>query len=203
MTPFYEFVATHLMDCGSDPAITRTATRHDLCLLFAAMGYRTGAEIGTWIGLFAEEMCLANPGVQLTCVDPWLQYDTYRERKNNQQRLDESYKEACARLKPFGCRILRMTSVEAAALVPDGSLDYAYLDANHARAFVEQDLAAWLPKVRSGGIIAGHDFELPPRKAPWIDVREAVIAWTKAHHVSPWYVLARESKAPSWFWRVP
>lgn len=203
MTPFETFRATHFNGAVDDPAISRTATRHDLCLLFAAMGYRCGAEIGIWEGLFSEEICKANPGVQLTCVDPWQKYDAYQERKNNQKRLDESYREACDRLAPFGCRILKMTSLEAAVLVPDGSLDFVYVDSNHAKAYVLEDLAAWTPKVRSGGIVAGHDFELPPHKAPWIDVREAVLDFTAAHQITPWYVVAKESKAPSFFWVVP
>lgn len=179
-----------------------TASREDLCRLFAAMGYRVGAEIGVWVGLFSEQLCRANPELQLTCVDPWLQYKTYNERKNNQGRLDEAYAETCVRLAPFGCRILRMTSVAAAAITPDASLDFVYIDGNHSRQSVTEDLDAWVPKVRAGGMVAGHDYELPPRKAPWIDVREAVLAFTTAHQIAPWYVLSRERKAPSFFWVV-
>jgi hypothetical protein len=42
--------------------------------------------------------------------------------------------------------------------VADSSLDFVYIDARHDRASVLEDLAAWYPKVRAGGIIAGHDY---------------------------------------------
>ncbi len=50
----------------------------------------------------------------------------------------------------------RMTSVDAAERYEDGGLDLVFLDADHAR--VAEDIAAWHPKVRPGGILAGHDF---------------------------------------------
>ena len=200
MTPFERFVETHGLVGADSPLWSQTATRNDLAALFAAMGYRCGAEIGVWEGLFSEQLCLANPGVRLTCVDPWLQYKTYNERKNNQERLDWAYGEACKRLAPYGCQILRLSSVEAARRIPDGSLDFVYIDGNHQHPFVDEDLATWVPKVRIGGIVAGHDYEMPPRKAPWIDVREAVLSYTAAHQIQPWYVVGRERKAPSFFW---
>lgn len=40
----------------------------------------------------------------------------------------------------------------------DGSLDLVYLDADHSYAAVKADIAAWFPKVKPGGIFAGHDF---------------------------------------------
>ena len=49
-------------------------------------------------------------------------------------------------------------SWDAAEKYVDGSLDFVYIDADHHYDAVKRDIAAWLPKVRSGGIIAGHDF---------------------------------------------
>ena len=51
-----------------------------------------------------------------------------------------------------------MTSLEAAPLIPDHSLDFAYVDARHDYASVLEDLEAWFPKVKPGGILAGHDY---------------------------------------------
>ncbi len=47
-------------------------------------------------------------------------------------------------------------SVDAAAFYDDASLDLVYIDADHAR--VAEDITAWLPKLRPGGLLAGHDF---------------------------------------------
>src|SRR5262245_298487 len=130
------------------PIDTRSLTRVDLAHLFASLGYRSGAEIGTWMGEYSEQLCLAIPGVHLLCVDPWRAYKGYREDKNNQDRLDAAYRAATDRLAPYRCSLLRMASVDAAAHVADGSLDFVYIDANHSEPFVTQDLEAWTPKVR-------------------------------------------------------
>jgi hypothetical protein len=55
-------------------------------------------------------------------------------------------------------QMLIMDSVRAAGLVSNGELSLAYLDADHSFEGVTRDLEAWYPKVRSGGIIAGHDY---------------------------------------------
>jgi hypothetical protein len=51
-----------------------------------------------------------------------------------------------------------MLSAEAATMFENGSLDFVYLDADHCFESVWQDLSVWYPKVRIGGILAGHDF---------------------------------------------
>jgi len=53
---------------------------------------------------------------------------------------------------------LRVRSTDAAALFPDGSLDFAFVDADHSYAAVRADLSAWWPKVRAGGLLCGHDY---------------------------------------------
>ncbi len=49
-------------------------------------------------------------------------------------------------------------SVDVAASFDDASLDAVFIDGNHDHAAVGADLAAWTPKVRPGGLVAGHDY---------------------------------------------
>lgn len=51
-----------------------------------------------------------------------------------------------------------MSSLDASTKYPDNSLDFVFLDADHSLEGVRQDIAVWLPKLRTGGILAGHDF---------------------------------------------
>lgn len=43
----------------------------------------------------------------------------------------------------------------------DNTLDFVYIDANHKYKYVYQDIELWYPKVKVGGIIAGHDVCIP------------------------------------------
>lgn len=184
---------------GQSP-IRTALRRNDFPRLFTALGYQRGAEIGVWSGDYSEILCQGMPGLQLRCVDPWQEYKFYNEVKNNQARMDDAYSEACRKLKPFGCVIDRRTSIEAARDVADGSLDFVYLDGNHAKDYVLEDLTAWCPKVRVGGIVAGHDFVSRDRKGKaQIEVEQAVTEYTFARGISPVFVAAKD-KYPSFFW---
>lgn len=167
---------------------------------FAAAGFTKGAEIGVWEGDYAEKLCRVNPGLQLICVDPWKIQPDYREAKNDHARMEQAFETAKQRLGRFNCTLMRMTSLEAAAQVPDGSLDFIYVDGNHLLKYVLADLSAWVPKVRVGGVIAGHDYKAFDRK-PFIQVKQAVDEFTKTHSINPWFVLAGD-KSPSYFWTV-
>lgn len=67
-----------------------------------------------------------------------------------------------------------MKSWEAARLYPDGSLDFVFIDAAHDSPSVLRDLEAWWPKVKDGGILAGHDFD-------WPSVERAIKPWAELH----------------------
>ena len=70
---------------------------------------------------------------------------------------------------------------EAASLFENGSLDFVFLDADHSFESVWQDLSVWYPKVRIGGILAGHDFldgELPEGN---LGVESAVSMFQQIH----------------------
>jgi predicted O-methyltransferase YrrM len=51
-----------------------------------------------------------------------------------------------------------MSSVDASKLYADASLDFVMIDADHSYEGVRSDIDAWLPKLKVGGILAGHDF---------------------------------------------
>ncbi len=62
-----------------------------------------------------------------------------------------------SRIEPHRC-----ASLDAASEFSDGSLDFVFIDACHSFEAVEQDLAAWWPKLRPGGLFAGHDYAYFP-----------------------------------------
>ncbi len=180
--------------------------RADLPSIFRELGFINGAEIGVWKGAYSASFMQANPKLHMLCVDPWLSYPAWRDTKNDlpaekQDRfIAEAYEQALKTLGALRCTIDKRFSVEAAADVPDRSLDFVYIDGNHVFDAVTEDLEAWAPKVRSGGVVAGHDFRLFTNK-PTIHVVEAVRAYTTTHEIEPWFITARD-RTPSFLWVV-
>lgn len=124
---------------------------------------RRGAEIGVERGIFTEQMLTAFPRLHLYAVDLWAVREP-RDREGyltyEDWPLEEIKADFDARARPFADRltVLHMHSGEAADQVPDGSLDFVFIDAEHTFEGVSTDIIAWSSKVKAGGILAGHDY---------------------------------------------
>jgi hypothetical protein len=70
------------------------------------------------------------------------------------------YNEFISNISPISNIVnpIRTTSLEASKLYPDESLDVVFLDASHRYEDVKDDIIAWYPKVKKGGIFSGHDY---------------------------------------------
>lgn len=198
--------AMHPRGLGISPVALRRVGRRHLPQLAAELGFTRGAEVGVWKGAYSALFCEASPTMHMLCVDPWLSYPAWLDTKNSLPReqadalIAEAHELARARLTPLNCTIQRSFSVEAAATVLDGSLDFVYIDGNHRFDAVLEDLTAWTPKVRRGGFVAGHDYRAFTNK-PTIEVIPAVQAFTRARQIAPWFVLAGD-RTPSFLWEV-
>jgi Methyltransferase domain len=114
-----------------------------------------GVEVGVCEGKFSEHILTFWPG-RLFLVDPWLELEDYKEQYDH----EENYRETLKRVAPWKDRvtIVRKTSQQAAEEFLDGRLDFVYLDANHSYSCVLDDLYAWWPKLKVGGLFAGDDY---------------------------------------------
>lgn len=122
----------------------------------------TAVEVGTYKGEFAKWWLQHWPGT-LVCVDAWAFHAGANDILNHpQDEMEQVYAEALMRLAPFEyrCVVHRLHSVDAAALFAgtDTQFDCVYLDAAHDYENVVADIAAWWPRVRTGGLLAGHDY---------------------------------------------
>lgn len=53
---------------------------------------------------------------------------------------------------------LKMPSEEASNLFQKEVFDFVFIDGDHLYESVKTDIKVWLPKVKPGGIMAGHDY---------------------------------------------
>jgi predicted O-methyltransferase YrrM len=181
--------------------------REQLTQLFCELDYKIGVEVGTESGLYAEKICRNNPGVELYCVDIWKTYPGYRDHLE-QATLDKCLSDTQARLKPYNVKFVQKYSMDAVKDFEDKSLDFVYIDANHEWPFIVYDLYYWSAKVRPGGIVSGHDLYRSTRRDSKCHVRGAVLGYTFAFRIHPWFILGREARVPgeirdtsrSWFW---
>jgi len=171
------------------PIHIKGAIRNDLPALFASRGYTRGAEIGVYKGYYSLALCAGIPNLHLTCVDRWCPYRNMKTGRTIFHSSIKAYDEARELLRPYHCDFLKMDSLAAAKEIPDHSLDFVYIDADHWLTAVINDLQAWIPKVRPGGVIAGHDYDLHVSEGN--SVRVAVKAWAEVMQIRPWWVLGR------------
>ena len=119
------------------------------------------AEIGVYSGGLLN-VVIKNARHQIReywAVDAWKVVTQGRLRTLSQKSWERLYRGVCSLMISHPqLRILRMSSHEAARIFPDKYLDMVYIDANHSYECVLQDIKEWRPKVRSGGIISGHDY---------------------------------------------
>lgn len=155
------------------------SSKYELIQHFSELGYKVGAEIGVSQGFFSEALFKAIPGLKLYCVDAWLSYPECKRWMPNQARADTYYDITKKRLAPYNAVIMKEMSMDAVKKIPDGSLDFIFIDSNHKFDYVMQDLIEWSKKVRVGGMITGDDYF----HFKGAGVVEAVDAYTKAHGI--------------------
>ncbi len=57
--------------------------------------------------------------------------------------------------------ILNMDSESASKLIEGRPFDVFFIDADHRYEYIKRDIGLWLPKVKKGGILCGHDYSTP------------------------------------------
>jgi Methyltransferase domain len=173
--------------------IKRWHTIAGLCL---ANGYRYGAELGVSTGRFTMYLCSIMPEMKMIAVDLW---DEQPENVGRETYLSSDgwahsdslaqFKKICAEEFPGRVEIRRQHTLEAAKAVPDYSLDFVFIDADHSYEACLADIKAWTPKVKRGGMISGHDYS----ETKWPGVVRAVQE-TGPFHASPDHVWVRMNR---------
>ena len=123
-------------------------------------------EIGAWKG---KSICYAavaiinsEKNITIDSVDTWKGSPGESVLMNDESIKNNTlYDEFIKNIEPVKHIVtpVKMSSVEAAKQYADKSLFFVFIDASHLYEAVKEDILAWLPKVKSGGFIGGHDID--------------------------------------------
>lgn len=123
----------------------------DLLDYYKINNTHTICEIGSYAGSSSE--LLANYGKTLYCIDIWEQFIFPPERAIMvKKHFDE------VKIEYSNIIEVNAFSEQASDIFNDKTIDMVYIDADHTYEAVMQDIKCWLPKVKNGGIISGHDY---------------------------------------------
>ncbi|HWI09771.1 MAG TPA: class I SAM-dependent methyltransferase [Burkholderiaceae bacterium] len=136
-------------------AATYRKAAFDLAL---ANSPKTVVEVGVYAGalsrMFAELPTLERQFI----VDSW---------EGGYSGFSQDHMDAIgAEVKAWGATqpkltIHHMRSADAAALFEDESIDFFHTDGDHSLEGITTDIRLWLPKVKTGSILSGDNYEIP------------------------------------------
>jgi hypothetical protein len=127
-------------------------------------------EVGAWKGkssaYLAVEIANSNKQIQFDCVDTW-EGDISISSSYSEPLLeikDGLYNHFLQNIEPVKKYInpIRMTSKKASTTYQDGSLNCVFIDGDHNYDSILLDIKSWLPKIKQGGLLSGHDYAHPP-----------------------------------------
>jgi hypothetical protein len=125
----------------------------------------TAVEVGVYEGINAKHMLIACPKMKLYLVDDWSNLTVYTGGPVQEEGARNIIKgvahfnlTTCGANERIG--FTYKNSEESSKLFTDGFFDYVYIDGDHTHDAVKLDLELWFPKVKSGGLLGGHDFAM-------------------------------------------
>jgi hypothetical protein len=140
---------------------SKIGNRNNTPLILNHMRAVSVAEIGVRAGDFSK-IILSSPHIKrFFAIDCW---DLYVSADQNdvgwtRERLRQTYETFKEKFcNDTRVEIIKKLSSDAHNEIPDGSLDFIYLDGSHTYESVIQDLENYWPKMTHNSIVSGHDF---------------------------------------------
>lgn len=112
------------------------------------------AELGVDEGGFSQSILEINKPKKLHLIDFW---GSKRYNQDKRRNVEQMFSE---RIKDQQVEINLGLSTEVADTFSDQYFDWIYIDTDHSYSTTIQELELYGPKVKTGGIMAGHDYIL-------------------------------------------
>ena len=126
-------------------------------------------EIGSYMGESTSMFATSNVFNEIHCIEPFSGYEKFND--DNDYDWDFVYNEFKSNTRFFNNIILHKDfSYNIIDKFEDSYFDFIYIDGNHTYESVKKDIEFYLPKLKNGGIIGGHDYN----KGEWVEVVKAV-----------------------------
>jgi predicted O-methyltransferase YrrM len=142
----YDYIYKHVVDTARDGE------------LFVEIGSFKGRSSA----YMAVEIINSGKNIRFDCIDTW--EGSPEHQKGAEAEVKEVvngtlYKTFLQNMKPVHgyYRPIKMTSLQAAEIYDDRSIDFLMIDGAHEYESVVADIRAYLPKIKIGGVIAGDD----------------------------------------------
>ncbi len=153
-----------------------------------------GVELGVYRGDLSAAILSTFPTLHLHLVDKWTQVDKNSDyyktgdgaAKHSQDEHLNNKLRTLEQIEPFKERatIWHCSGVEAAremlSKLDKEFLDFIFIDAEHTKKAVIEDIMTWWPLIKRGGIISGHDY-CPNR---WPEIKEAIDEFVQRSNLS-------------------
>lgn len=117
------------------------------------------AEVGSFVG--DSTRIWSECAKEVHCVDPWVNGyddDDAASYTYDMKDVEAQFDELVATCPKQNIVKYKIPSVDGARMFEDGFFDFVYIDGLHTYAGVKDDITAWLPKVKPGMWIGGHDY---------------------------------------------
>lgn len=138
-------------------------------------------EVGVWQGqstaALAVEILNSGKAIRLDVVDHFKGSPELTGEPLAADTQRAAFDQHVASVRHAIREVHALPSRDAARLYADGSLDFVFLDGGHDVVTLTSDLTTWWPKLKPGGILAGHDRD-------WATVSSALKPWTEWAGVS-------------------
>ncbi len=127
-----------------------------LCNVIKKHNVKTYVEVGVFNAVNLINVYKNSNLTKVYGVDNYINNDDWQTI----EELNKIKIEAIDRMKKNGIIFYENSSLDASKLFDDKSIDMIFIDADHSYKGCKEDIEVWYPKIRDGGIISGHNFEL-------------------------------------------
>jgi len=138
------------------------------------VNFKTFVELGSWQG--NSIVFLSNEiqkyqdlnDVKIYAVDLFEDTTDVKMKKKYSEKIDIIRRIYNLNLKKHQLenviKTIKKDTSKSANDFEDSSIDFCFIDASHDYESVKKDIESWYPKIKRGGIIAGHDYDNYHRK---------------------------------------